>query len=129
MTENDIERDKKYPLYPHLSEAGQEEAQRIIDKFKENLSKAAKEAIGDLYVDIGCYVESDSWTNYRNSLMNGLKNYNNRKEFRYPFDEIRAQIYKEFREDIIADLNQDLLKEVEELKKIIKYYQESQIRN
>lgn len=112
----------EYPLYPNLNEKGCQEAQAIIDKFKENLSKVAKEAILELYVDIGCYIESDSWLNYRNSLMDGLKNYNNRKENRYPFDEIRKKIYEEFREDIIKDLNQDLLEEIKQLKNTIEYY-------
>lgn len=115
-------------LYPELNEEGQKQSQIIIDFFKEKLVKVAQEAISQLYMDIGCYIESDSWTNYRNSLMDGLKNYNNRKDHHYPYDEIRKQIFKEFREDIIKDLNQDLLKEVEELKKTIKYYQDNQRR-
>lgn len=116
-------------IYPQLNEDGQKQAQEIIDRFKTEMTKIAKEAIGELYVDIGCYIESDSWTNYRNSLMAGLKNYNNRKENRYPFDEIRAQIYKEFREDIIKDLNQDLVVEIENLKKLIEWYKGLQRRD
>ena len=111
-------------IYPKLNEAGCKEAQDIIDAFKKKISKAAEEAIGDLYVDVGCYIESDSWTNYRNSLLAGLKNYNNRKENRYPFNEIREQIYKEFREDIIKDLNQDLLAEIKRLEEQVKWFKE-----
>ena len=121
-------RDEKYPLYPLLNEAGQKEAEEIIEAFKKKLSKAAEEAIGDLYVNIGCYVESDSWTNYRQSLLSGLCNYSNSKEYRYDFEKIRESIYKNFREDIIKDLNQDNLKEIDRLKEALKFERECRER-
>ena len=50
-------------------------------------------------------------------ILDGYKNYNNRKiQAAYDFKKIRAEIYKEYREDIVNDLNQDMLKEIEELK-------------
>ena len=50
--------------------------------------------------------------------MAGFKNYDNRKlQSKYDFAEIRKEIYREYRDDIIADLNADLLEENEELKK------------
>lgn len=108
----------EYPLYPELSERGKQEAQKSIDNFKEKLSKAFEEVIGDFYVDIPCYIESDSWSNFRKQIMNGFKNYDNRlKQNEFNFKEIRQQIFKEYREDIIKDLNQDLVVENEELKK------------
>ncbi|MES0445033.1 MAG: hypothetical protein ABUJ92_00670 [Desulfobacterales bacterium] len=111
-----------YPLFPELPEGGAEEAQVLINKFKESLSKAADEAIGDLYCDIVPHIESDSWTNYRNFLMNGLRNYNNRTiQSPYDFKEIRQAIYKEFREDIIGDLNQDMVKEIANLKEQLEF--------
>jgi hypothetical protein len=117
LTEAAREREQ-YPLYPELSEEGCQEAQILIDRFKNQLKKAADEIIGDLYVDVPAYIESDSWTNFRNTLMAGFKNYGNRKiQGDYDFKEIRAQIYKDFREEIIEDLNQDNLKKIEELEK------------
>jgi len=115
----------EYPLYPGLSEDGAKLAQSIIDEFKKELVKVATGAIDELYVDVAAYIESDSWTNYRNHLMNGLSNYNNReKQGDYDFKKIRQAIYEEFREDIINDLNQDLVKEVEDLKKHIGFLQD-----
>jgi len=102
----------EYPLYPSLPEDGEKEAQALIDRFKEDLKKAANEVIGDFYCDVATHIESDSWTNYRNAIMDGFKNYNTRKvQAKYDFKQIRAEIYKEFREDIIKDLNQDIFEE------------------
>ena len=111
---------KEYPLYPEVSEKGQQEAQDFINEFKEKLKNVADEVIGDLYVDIPSYIESDSWSNFRNEIMAGFKNYDNRKlQGKYDFAEIRKEIYNEYREDIIKDLNGDLLEENEKLKEEI----------
>ena len=107
-----------YPLYPRLSEEGEIEAQKIIDKFKSDISKVAEEAIQTLYTDVAVYIESDSWGNFRNQIMDGMMNYDNRKiQSKHDFDRIRKSILKNHREDIINDLNQDLLTENESLKK------------
>ena len=109
-----------YPLFPELPEEGQKEAQELIDKFKASLLKSAEDAIMSLYTDITPYIESDSWGNFRSQIMNGFKNYENRKiQNEYNFAEIRKEIYKEFKSDLIPDMNQDILKENEDLKKQI----------
>ena len=116
---------KEYPLFPELSEAGQEEAQKLVDSFKENLKKVADEAIRELYCNVATYIETDSWTNFRNDLLDGFRDYKNRKiHAEYDFKKIRAAIYKEYREEIIKDLNQDMVKEIEDLKKQIKFMQD-----
>jgi len=108
----------KFPLYPKLNKPGEEEAQALVNRFKSKLKEAADEVIGTLYCDVATYIETDSWSNFRNQIMEGFKNYNNRKiQNEYDFKKIRAEIYKEYRDDIIADLNQDLLEENETLKK------------
>lgn len=113
---------EKYPLYPKLPEAGEEEAQQLINCFKEKLKAAADEVIGDLYCDVANYIESDSWTNFGNQIMAGFKNYNNRKiQNKYDFKEIRQSILKHHKEDIIEDLNQDMLKEIESLKEQLEF--------
>jgi hypothetical protein len=110
----------EYPLYPNLSEEGANEAEFIIGDFKKKLSKAAEEAIGSLYSGIIPYIESDSWQNFRNQMMDGFKNYNNRKiQGAYDFKEIRAEIFKDFKDEIIIDLNQDIWEENQTLKQQI----------
>jgi len=109
-----------FPLFPTLTEEGQEEAQKLIDAFKIKLVKAAEEVISALYCDIATYIESDSWTNFRNELLDGFRNYNNRKiQGLYDFQEIRKSLLKEFKEEIIYDLNQDLVEENQKLKEHI----------
>ena len=115
---------EEYPLYPKLTEEGEKEAQLLIDDFKEKLKKAATEAISSLYCDAALYIESDSWGNFRNEIMEGFKNYSNRKiQGEYDFKEIRQAIYKEYRDELIVDLNQDLVEENERLKKSLEYEQ------
>lgn len=109
--------EKEYPLYPELSEEGKKESELLVEKFKEKLKKVAEEAIEGFYCDMIHDIESDSWQNFRNQIMDGFKNYNNRKiQNRFDFKEIRQQIFKEYREEIIPDLNQDILEENESLK-------------
>ena len=110
----------KYPLFPALSSDGQEEAQKIIDDFKNQMEKIASQTLGKLYTDVVLYIETDSWTNFRNEIMDGFKNYGNRKiQARYAFKEIRQAILKEYRDEIIDDLNQDMVEEIANLKKTI----------
>ena len=111
-----------FPLYPELSEAGQTEAQELVNKFKAEIVKAAEDAIGDLYCDVAVHIESSSWTNYRNKMMDGFRNYGNRNvQGEHDFKIIRKAIYDEFRDELIVDLNQDMLKEIEGLKEQLEW--------
>ncbi|HJZ06374.1 MAG TPA: hypothetical protein VJ327_11090 [Patescibacteria group bacterium] len=114
---NQSEEKIEYPLYPELSNGAKIEAEALIADFKKKLSKAADEAIGKLYCNIVPFIESDSWSNFRNQIMDGFKNYDNRKiQGEYDFSEIRKQIFIQFREEIISELNQDLVDENNKLK-------------
>ena len=62
---------EQYPLCPSLPEAGKEEAQALINNFKDEITKIAENAIGNMYCDVAVHIESDSWTNYRNKMMDG----------------------------------------------------------
>ena len=82
--------------------------------------KLCEETLGQLYCDVSMYIESDHWTNYRNDLLAGLQNYGNRKiQASYDFAKIRRAIFDEYRAELIADINQDLLEEIDELKKAL----------
>lgn len=116
--------EKPYPLYPELSELGKLEAQELVENIKSKIRKAMEDVMGDFYTGIPDYIESDSWTNYRNTLLRGLTDYSNSGKYRYDFQEIRQAIYKENKEQIDKDLNQDLLEEIERLKGQVKHYQE-----
>ena len=115
----------EYPLYPKLSEEAKKEADLYMQQFKDKMKKVAEETLSDVYTSCVEYIESDSWTNFRNEVIYGFKNYNNRKiQSEYDFKIIRESIYKDFHDEIIADLNKDLLKENDELKKQVKSLKE-----
>ena len=117
---------KRGSLYPELTQAGEEGAQRLVDKFKKALKKSAKDVLDDLYVDIIPHIQSDSWLNFRNDLIAGLQDYGNvLAAEEYNFKEIRKAIFKEFKAEIIKHLNQDLIEENEELKITNKTLRES----
>jgi len=108
-------------FYPELSEDGCKAAQYLVDGFKINLKKAALEVIDNLYMDVAVHIEGDSWTNYRNKIMDGFRNYGNKMvHHEYDFKIIREEIFREFRAEIIKDLDQDNLKEIERLNAVIK---------
>lgn len=126
---------EKYPLYPELNPDGNKDAQDLMDKFKQDAKKVLDnlldDYLGNVYMNLLPEIESDSWVNYRNTLMDGFKNYNNRHvQNRYDFKDIRQQIYKDFREDIIKDLDQDNLEKISELEKTIQHMREMEsLRN
>jgi hypothetical protein len=103
-------------LYPKLPEKGEQEAMALIESFKNRLKDVASDVISDLYTAIAPFIESDSWTNYRNDLMAGLCDYKRAKSS-YDFKEVRRKIFQEYRAEIIEDLNKDLLAEIKSLKK------------
>jgi hypothetical protein len=108
--------------FPELPADGEQEAIKLIESFKEKLKAAADEAIGDLYSDIMPHIESDSWFNFQNDVLSGLKDYSDRKvRARYDFKQIRKQILDEYRSELVEDLNQDHLYEIEQLKKELKF--------
>jgi len=118
--------DKKYPLYPELAEAGKQEAQFLIDSFKEKIKKAAEEVIQGFYCDIVPFVETDSWSNFRNQIMDGFRNYDNRKiQGKYDFRQIKKEIFKDFRDEIMKEMPEELIEENESLKRQLKNVLES----
>lgn len=111
----------EYPLFPDLPEQAKIEAQMLMDEFKKNMKICCEDTLDDLYTRVADYIESDSWSNFRNELFDGLKDYPNAKiTCSYDFVAIRKKILDENREEIINDLNQDLLDEIEDLKQTLK---------
>lgn len=116
---------KEHPFYPELTEQGKEEAQKIMDSFKPKLKKLMDEVLGDLYSDVSYYVDSDHWANYRNALMDGFKDYGSGKpNHDYNYKELRQAIYRNHKEEIVKDLNQDLVSENEQLKEQVRQLQQ-----
>lgn len=110
------ESDAEDRLYPELSKEGEAESLQLLEHFRASMKAIADEVIRDLYCDIGPHIETDAWSNFRNEIVSGLQDYRSRHAARYDFQKIRESLLKNHREDIVADLNQDLLKENEKLK-------------
>ena len=111
---------EEYPLYPELSDQGRTDAIALIEAFKKSMAKVADDALSDLYCDVLPHIETDAWTNFKNMLLDGLCDYGNRKKYPYDFKKIRTAIFEQFREEIIADLNQDMVEEIASLKEQLK---------
>ena len=109
-------------IYPELTEQGKKEAQLILDKFKDKIKSLCDEVLGDLYCDVACYIESDSWYNFRNKIKDGMTYYSNREEhLDYDFKDIRQGLYREYKDEIIKDLNQDLVTRNKELEDLLEW--------
>lgn len=107
-------------LYPELSQEGIQDLQKLMDKFEKNLNEFATDLIRnttrDFYCNISPFIESDHWTNYRSQILSKLMDYGNEEVGKDERDKIRRAIYRNHKEEIVKDLNQDLLKEIQDLK-------------
>lgn len=119
--------DKGNGLYPELTEEGKEQAQTAINNVREGMKKAAlnviEQELSDCYTDIAKWVESDSWLNYRNSIIQEIAGYRslNKSESKV----IRDRILMENRDSLIKDLNNDLIEKVDQLEKQISYMRDT----
>jgi len=115
----------EFPLCPELKKDAAEQAQYLMDKFKEKMLGICEEILRDIYCDVAMYIESDSWTNFRNEVIQGFSKYGNRKlQGEYDFAKIRQTIFEEHREEIIKEVEQDIVKENESLKEDVKRLRE-----
>ena len=117
-----VERENQYSIHPELTEEAAIAAQNLIERFKRQLKKDAEntidEVLGRYYSDLVFWIESDSWSNFRSQIVDAICNYPKFEE-QAPYDgaKIRQAIFREYRDEIIEDLNQDNLKKIEELEK------------
>ncbi|WP_205688931.1 hypothetical protein, partial [Candidatus Macondimonas diazotrophica] len=120
-SDEDLTMSNEYPLYPELTEQGKQEAQKIMDAFKVKVSEIVEEVLDSLYTDVSYHIESDHWSNYRHALLEGFKDYKNGKaDHSIAYAELRMAIYKNNRDEIVQDLNQDLVAENDRLRKEVK---------
>ncbi len=112
-------REEQYPLFPELSEAGKLEAEKLVESFKKKLASAAEGVLNDFYAEILPYIESDAWTNYRNSMVEGFVGYSGRaKEMaQHDYVKLRRKMLDEHKEELQNDIIADLVAENESLKK------------
>jgi hypothetical protein len=108
-----------------LSEEAQKEAIRLLEGFKKKMLGVCEDTLSDLYCYIMPYIESDSWSNFRGQIISAFQEYDKKNiTTEYDIKQLRQAILAHHREEIIKDLNQDLLKEIEELKKTLQKIRE-----
>lgn len=122
LSKKDYLEQKSFPLYPGLTEQGLKEYEESIKKAIASIRKKIDEEIGQVLEDMTEgfveYAETNSWNTMRQRFMYGMTNYKaGKKQSPHSFKEIRKQMLKEDREEIINDLNQDLIEKVAELEK------------
>lgn len=99
------------------------EAQDVLNKFKTNMKKIADEALSEIYVQIIPYIETDTWTNYREALRIDLEHEYTYHKFKEPWAKnLRRAIFVENRDELARLLNQDLLERIKALEDQKKEY-------
>ena len=97
-----------------LSEKGMAEFEAYIEIAKSKIKKSCDEALSDIYTNLPEWIESDSWLNFRNKIINSLMDYSNLNE--WDQRKIRESILKNHYNQVVSELNKDLLSEIEILK-------------
>lgn len=110
--------------YPELSEPGQKFAQQMIDSFKAKMKDVSEEIIGNLYCDVAQYIESDSWTNFRNQFMTAFRKMDQSFCSEYDLRDMAKSIAKEFPDLVGKYINEDLQAELKRKEEHIKWLEE-----
>lgn len=92
------------------------EAQSHIDKFRHKMKEIAEECLGEIYVNITPYIETDSWTNYREALRIELQHEYKYSNFKQDWAvDFRRAVFVENREEISKLIESDILKRIKHL--------------
>lgn len=100
-----------------LSPEGEKEFEHYIQLAKDRMRDACDEILGEIYIHLPEWIETDSWVNFRNASFDAIRDYS--KLNRWNAQKIRESILANHREQIIADLNQDSLDRIKQLEWII----------
>jgi hypothetical protein len=94
----------------------QAEAQGFINKFRKQMKDIADETLGDLYCNIMPYMETDTWTNYRESLRLELEREYKFSNFKQDWAvNFRRAVFVENREELSKLIEADILKRIKHL--------------
>jgi len=98
------------------SEMMQIEAQAYLDSFKARMKKTADEIIGELYSNVMPYLDTDTWTNYREALRLELEHEYKYSKFKCAWAKnFRRAVLVENRDKLVELLNHDLLERIKTL--------------
>jgi hypothetical protein len=94
---------------------------RAIANIKSEINNLVDEAAQDINASYAPFIDTDAWTNYRSYLMKELKGgafkeVSNTTEGHWAKN-VRDMIFHEHKDELIAAINQDLLREIDKLKR------------
>lgn len=105
------------------SEKLNKDAQELMDSFRLSMKKIAEETLGELYVNIMPYAETDSWTNYREALRLELEHEYKYSKFKNEWArDFRRAVFVENREEISKLIEKDILERIKHLEDIKQEY-------
>ena len=117
--------DKKPRDVKHDAEKLQKDSQEFMDKFRSRMKDIADETLGELYVNILPYVDTDSWTNYREALRIDLEHEYKFRKFKEPWaTNLRRAIFVENREELSNLISDDILKRIKHLEDCRQEYEQ-----
>ena len=92
------------------------QAQEQINKFRFQIQKIAEECLGEIYANITPYIETDTWTNYREALRIELQHEYKYSNFKQDWAvDFRRAVFVENREEISKLIEADILKRIKNL--------------
>ena len=104
-------RDVKYD-----AEKVQKDAQEYIDCFRMKMKEIAEQTLGEIYVNCVPYIETDTWTNYRESLRIELEHEYKFSNFKQDWaTRFRRSVFLENRDEISKLIEADILKRIKHL--------------
>lgn len=94
----------------------QAEGQAFIDRFRAKMEKIAEETLGQIYSNVMPYIETDTWTNYREELRLELEHEYKYSKFKETWaSNFRRAVFVENREEISKLISQDILNRIKHL--------------
>jgi hypothetical protein len=102
----------------------EEQQQELVDLFKNKMSKAFEGVISKFYCDVTPYADHDASINFKNALRdevfeeltNEIKSENSNHSWAHS---IRMALLKNHKEELQNKIIEDLMQEIESLKKTI----------
>lgn len=112
--------DVKYDQEKLVAEGG-----AFIEKFRSRMKAIADETFGELYVNLMPYLETDTWTNYREALRLELEHEYKFSNFKQDWaTNFRRAVFVENREEISKHIEQDILKRIKHLEDCKQEYEQ-----
>jgi len=94
----------------------EKDSQSFMDTYRSRMKDVADEILGELYVNVMPYLETDTWSNYRQALRTELEHEYKFSKFKCDWaTNFRRAVFVENREEISKYIESDILKIIKQL--------------